>query len=1313
MAAAKRQYLGSLSSVTPYDEKSSIQFTMYGMPQYRLPHVTQEGTSEIVPQTLTRAASSRLLKSAEEAAAQGDIPFPAGCIVEIVDPAQTGPRFVNATLEMVEADATSRYVTAQVEGSDQPDTQATADRPIQPRIVIDLGAEGADPVKAAVLEEGVYADIDPFNPAISRWTNEWEVNVGEFQVAADGWWPASPAVVSTIDTPSGREQRLIVVPGQFLATSAADDPVVVGTERIWTSLKLRLVRGSDTDTIAPTVRSVVLTNEGHHWTATIDAEDPSWVTRLDVTQVGAATAEPFHLEIAPGTPGPYNVEFDLPLVESGEVNVQVAVTDGAGNTTTVTGRGLYVTPGPTGTFLLNGGAANTHGRQVTVDSEVVHADEMRTSTDGKATWSDWRPYAANVSVRLPATAGVSMVWAQYRNSNPSVLETSDDIELLPYTISVGITGAGTVTHGPSSGDAPVVDGEDMSFALTPHPGQRLADVTVDGQSLLQPDPPTTAHLSANDDGSYSCKLIDVASDHALDVTFAESSPGTFLISHGAPIQANGNAFSCALSADGRYVAFSSEAPNVVPGDSNGVTDVFVRDLLLGYTERVSVDSTGLEGNGDSLSPSISADGQYVAFTSAADNLVSNDTNPLEDVFVHDRATGITELISVDTTAGGADNESYTSSISADGRYVAFDSDASDLVPDDTNGLRDVFVRDCLGHSTVLASADAFGLPGNGLSGSGVISGDGRIVAFASEASDLVPLDLNLSEDVFVRDLTTGTTERISVGATNNEGDSGSSRPSISSGGQIVAFSSHATNLVANDINDQPDIFVRDRDAGETRLVSVSVMGDRANGYCESAAISPDGRYVAFSSAATTLYDGDTDGVVDVFVADLVTEAIEQVSRPFPNGPSHQPSISDEGERVAYLSEATNLVTGDTNGATDVIVRYRSGGPTAQRVSVGSQSCNNSAESPVISGNGRFVAFSSGATNLVPDDTNARYDLFVRDTITGATELVSVSSSGVQANGSSSGVKASFSADGRYVVFGSLASNLVPGDCNSGMNFFVRDRDAGTTELVTVPVGETSAWGNSSNEVAVLSADGRYVAFCSLMENLVPGETPSNGAIFRRDLVAGTTELISGGSAPSISADGRYVAYSAGWYWGLHVHDCDTGTTERVDVSSSGDPANAGLASTVAISGNGRFVAFDTFATNLVPGDTSNVDVFVHDRVTGRTERVSVSTNGIAGNGSSYGAAISDDGRYVAFYSQASNLVPADADVQPDVFVHDRLTGRTEQVDVATDGSQGDAGSASYPSMSGDGRCVVFTSWAANFAPGDTNGTGDAFVRVRW
>jgi Tol biopolymer transport system component len=358
--------------------------------------------------------------------------------------------------------------------------------------------------------------------------------------------------------------------------------------------------------------------------------------------------------------------------------------------------------------------------------------------------------------------------------------------------------------------------------------------------------------------------------------------------------------------------------------------------------------------------------------------------------------------------------------------------------------------------------------------------------------------------------------------------------------------------------------------------------------------------------------------------------------------------SADGRFVAFQSDASNLVAGDTNGALDVFVRDRKRGKTV-RVSVDSAGgeANGPSTMGAISPDGRFVAFGSHASNLVPSDTNFEYDIFVHDLVTGSTERVSVDSAEQQQNGASAGVD--ISARGRYVAFVSAAPNLVAGDTNDQPDVFVRDRRAGVTERIGNVQGNGPA-GSGVGSVEI-SDDGRVLAFDSYASNLVPGDTNDTVDVFVHDRVPGTTQRVEDGGAflRGISGDGQHVLFDSFAPVGVFVYDRPTGRTERVDVSPSGQPADS-YAFGAAISSDGRMVAFSSEASNLVPGDGNGfLDAFVRDRCTAATQRVSVSDSGAEGNFISAASSLDADGRLAVFESAATNLVAGDTNDAFDVF----------------------------------------------------------------
>ena len=393
-------------------------------------------------------------------------------------------------------------------------------------------------------------------------------------------------------------------------------------------------------------------------------------------------------------------------------------------------------------------------------------------------------------------------------------------------------------------------------------------------------------------------------------------------------QANSYAFEPAISGNGRYVAYFSDASNLVRGDTNDRNDVFVYDRRTRCVERVSVTSAGRQVGRGGQQPAISDNGRYVVFASEAPDLVRGDTNAFADIFVRDRARDTNDRVSVTSggrqqTGGGA----ASPEISDNGRYVVYWSAATNLVPGDTNEEMDVFRYDRRTGRTERISVATDGTQGNarsGFPGGPDLSRDGRDVVFESEASNLVPNDFNGNAlDVFLRDTKTGRTSLVSLASDGSQGAGDSYWPSISDDGRFVTFNSDAANLVPGDTNGTWDVFVRDLKRGVTTRVSVASDGTQGNDISYPSDISGNGRYVAFFSIAGTLVANDTNGTWDIFVHDRYTRRTVRASvgsdGTQANGASQLPSIADKGHAVVYESDATNLVRPDTNDNTDVLL----------------------------------------------------------------------------------------------------------------------------------------------------------------------------------------------------------------------------------------------------------------------------------------------------------------------------------------------------------------------------------------------------------
>lgn len=342
------------------------------------------------------------------------------------------------------------------------------------------------------------------------------------------------------------------------------------------------------------------------------------------------------------------------------------------------------------------------------------------------------------------------------------------------------------------------------------------------------------------------------------------------------VEANQDSGHPTISRDGRYIAYESAATNLVSTANNGMYHIFVYDTLAHTTVQASKTTGGVQGNGSSSYPAISNDGRFISFTSLATNLVTGDTNGRPDVFRRDVVSNTTIRVSV-TNAGAQGNNTQTreanmtSSISGDGRYVLFRSSATNLVAGDTNGVDDLFVRDCTGFTTTRVSLSNTGGQANNHSYMGKISNDGRYVVLSSAASNLVTGDTNIAEDIFIRDRTLNTTTRLSIstsGVQTPTGALGSNKPSISDDGRYVVFTSYANNLISNDTNGVADTYMRDRTANTTNRVSVGNLGEQCNDYCNDGVISGNGLFVPFSSASSNLVVNGYNGLTQLFLRSL-------------------------------------------------------------------------------------------------------------------------------------------------------------------------------------------------------------------------------------------------------------------------------------------------------------------------------------------------------------------------------------------------------------------------------------------------------------
>jgi len=814
--------------------------------------------------------------------------------------------------------------------------------------------------------------------------------------------------------------------------------------------------------------------------------------------------------------------------------------------------------------------------------------------------------------------------------------------------------------------------------------------------------------------------------------------------------ANGDSLPSEVSTNGRFVLFESAATDLVANDTNGITDIFVRDLVAGTTMAVTVSTNGGIANARSRDPVMTPDGRYVAFTSEADNLVPSDTNKLADVFVRDLQSGTTRVVSVGATFRSPEantapvaSTSERPRITPDGRYIAFYSTATNLVPG-ARANAEIFVRDTVANVTRWASPNSTNVVTMtyrflGCSFSHALSDDGRYVAYMMNITGqtnpvfVMRHDLQTTNTVIVRsnglapfgplqdvqhlDMTPDgrfvaalvntnagfypavgvlawdgqahTSALASINLSNGvSGNSYCMTPVINSNGRYVAFKSNATNLVGSVQDTNLHLYVRDLQNRTTLVVDADTNGATLAVDQAFPCMSADGRFFALECDDTTLVPNDSNHQPDVFVRDLVTLTNELVSARLPD----RPNLTPRGMSTLSPLSASN--------------------------------------------NGRLLAFASEADDLVPNDTNRCRDVFLRDTLLGTNALVSVATNGLPATAPS--LDPSISGSGRYVVFTSLADNLVAGDINRQQDIFVRDVETASTLLVSVSTNAGTP-GNNGSFAPVLSSDGRFVLFRSQATDLAPGISTNLENLFLRDLQSASTVALTtnGAGAAALTPNGRYTAFGetnsllAIWdaQAGGRIYTASvTNKVASIGVSPAGTrmiytlagPTNQTVFAADLVLGTNwvlatalpsihadpQFSSDGRFASYLALNNNSN-QLFIYDFQTGSNLLVSRAFQTPDGaNGASDWAQFSADARYLAFRSRATDLVPGDANGLPDVFLFDRLTGVT--ILASANGNRSANNRSLAPCFSGDSQKVFFESLASDFASHDLNGASDLF-----
>ncbi len=871
-------------------------------------------------------------------------------------------------------------------------------------------------------------------------------------------------------------------------------------------------------------------------------------------------------------------------------------------------------------------------------------------------------------------------------------------------------------------------------------------------------------------------VFDRESDTISVISTAQGTPN---------VTGNNASIIVATSPDGRWVLFHSQASNLIAGlsDTNGEWDVFLHDRVAGTTQPVSRASIGFAAANDrSLATALSDDGRFVVYRSEASNLVTGlvGMRGTEHVFLYDSATQTSVLVSrqLGNPTVRANAPAGAVAVSSDGQYILFKTRASDVVGGvvDTNNVDDVFLFDSLAgtstlvsHALVDASSTA-NAPTEALS----LSGDGRWVLFQSQASDIAAADPNGSgTDVFLWDRDSQASVLISKSAdsatTTANGSSLANSASMTVDGRLVAFESLATNLVAGlaDSNLSADIFIFDRDNGSVTLASqaLGMPGVSANGGSHLVALSGDGRSVLANSSATDLVASliDNNSSDDPYLIDRLTGSATLIA-PLPGTPastgndrSTARGLSHDGAVVMLSSLATDLVAGinDGNGAEDILLYQTTSGLSTlvSRASGTPVAVGRNSRVDAVSDDRRWVLFSSAAPNIVSGvvDNNEGQDLFLRDRVLGATQLVTHRWNHPRLTTDSPPSGASISSDGRWVLYQSNASDLVEGFIDNNLtqdDIYLFDRDPGVSMLISNIPGspQSSADGHSGN--AEMSADARWISFASDARNLVTGMVDMNGEgsdVYLRDRLGNRSTLVShASSSPTIGANGySYLAAISpdgrrlllgSWATDLIAGSSDSNTesdvyvhdrvTDSVSLIShaAGSPGAAanGRSTPAAMSSDGCQVLFTSTASDLVSGIVDNrfeLDVFIHDCNTGVTRLVSASaTNpGTTANAASSALGMSTDGQRIAFISRATDLVEGISDTNnaDDIFVLDRASNTVSVVSVSANAVSATANARTTDgSISGDGLWVAFDSMATNLVPNqvDSNGTGiDTFL----
>lgn len=928
----------------------------------------------------------------------------------------------------------------------------------------------------------------------------------------------------------------------------------------------------------------------------------------------------------------------------------------------------------------------------------------------------------------------------------------DSTQVLTYTLSDGelsVIGSAILLIDTvpqvSVSDASVVEGD------TGDTHQMFFTVTLDKIS----DTPVTIHYHTSDDTAYA------GSDYTPqegNLTFPTSSDN---LSQTIAVTVFGNQTS---KTDRSFYLNLTDATGAQIADSQAKGTIHDDDAQLSL---VSIRSDGKMANGDSMDPHISYDGRYVVFDSSASNLATPDTNNQWDVLLKDMQTG--SLLKVSSSEFGSEANSMSAYpfISGDGQYVIFSSGASNLVPGDTAGTADVFVKNIQSGQVIWLTHGSDSTAGNSLAGS-ALSLDGHYAAFFSSYNNIVIGDNNNGADVFWGDVSSDTLLRVNTDSQNHETTPvQSARLSITGDGRYVVFDSSADSLVSHDTNYQEDVFLKDRQTGEIYLIS---RGDsEANGGSYNPFIAANGRYIVFHSYATNLTPNDRNQHADVFLKDMETGLITRLSTSLTgtegNDNSYQPSLSAEGRYAVFVSDASNLVSGDNNHVSDVFVKdTQTGAIAALSVSAQGVFGNGASDWVSISGDGRYCVFQSTASNLTGQENYSGYDVFITPN-----PLFSLSDQVIVTTSWDLTLKEGSADDSLETLAVVTLSLNQPSAQDITISYHTQraevsgDHDAtenqdymATQGSILFKAGEISHkitvpiipdYSPEADEVfqlvietpdrdkAILSGEGLVDITIedddAMPQSITKVSVAQNGESGDGDSGMPLNAISLFYPAATLSEDGHLVAFastssnlvknqsSPQGVSEIFVKNLLTGEVILASSSEDGVAAKGGSEAPV-LSGDGTMVVFDSLGNNLIANDNNpNVDIFIKYLDTGKVDRISVNPAVGESNGDSYMPALSSDGSRVVFKSISSTLLDNhSARDSSALFLYD--TASLKSITINADGVPANdhegigygeiPGSGSdHTAISSDGEWAAFVSWSDNLVSEDTNNTSDVFI----